>query len=163
MISKLKKIAKVSFGATFRSRVETSPSGNMRLIQMKDLGGDNLVHLHKTVRVNLSKPKSGQLVRAGDIIFRSRGQTNTAALLNEKAEGVVLAAPLFRVRVNAKKVIPEYLLWWINQASSQNYLRSQAEGTMIKMISKQSLENLVVELPALEQQAAIAKLFSLST
>ena len=162
MILQLKNIAAVSSGVTFRSRIEASTSGNVRVIQMKDLGEDNLVHLDQTICVNLPKPKPNQLTQIGDIIFRSRGQTNTAAILNEEIQNAIIAAPLLRVRPNKKKVASKYLLWWINQPSSQNYLASQSRGTMVKMVSKQDLEDLEVNLPPLDQQYKIAEFFSLS-
>ena len=129
---------------------------------MKDLGEDNFVHFDQAVRVDHAKPKPNQLIQFGDLIFRSRGQTNTAALLNEEAEDVIVAAPLFRVRPNTKKVVPAFLLWWINQSSSQHYLSSRSMGTMIKMVSKQSLEDLEIRLPPLAQQHKIVEFFSLS-
>lgn len=153
----------MSGGASFRSRIPASPSGNMRVIQMRDLGDDNLVHLDEAARIELSDPKSGYLVRAGDIIFRSRGQTYTAALLRENVSDTIVAAPLFLVRANTNKVLPEYLLWWINQASSQSYLASAARGTALKMISKQVLEDLEVSLPSLEEQSRVVRIFSLSS
>lgn len=162
MVLKLKDIATVSSGVTFRSRVEVSNNGGVRVIQMKDLGDDNFVHLNETVHVDLSTPKPNQLARLGDIIFRSRGQTNTAALLQEKVKNTIVAAPLFRVRPDIKKVMPEFLLWWINQPSSQSYLASRSIGTVVKMISKQGLEDLEVNLPSLKRQRKIAEFFSLS-
>ncbi len=161
MISKLKDIAMVSSGVTFRSRIETSRHGSVKVIQMKDLGDDNSVHLNESIHIDHAKPKPNQLVKPGDIIFRSRGQTNTAALLQENAENTIVAAPLFRVRPDIKQVVPEFLLWWINQLSSQSYLASRSEGSMIKMVSKQSLEDLQVNLPSLQQQRKIADFFSL--
>ena len=121
-----------------------------------------MVHLDEAVRIDLTKLKQHQRAKAGDIIFRSRGHHNTAALLQEDANNTIVAAPLFRVRPNAPKVIPEFLLWWINQPSSQSYLNSQAKGSLVKMISKQCLENLDVHLPSLERQREIAAFFSLS-
>ena len=111
--------------------------------------------------LRFNTPKS-QLAKLGDIIFRSRGQTNTAALLNEDTKNTIVAAPLFRVRPDIKKVVSEFLLWWINQPSSQSYLASRSKGTMVKMVSKQGLENLEINLPSLERQAKIAEFFSLS-
>ncbi len=162
MILKLKDIATISSGVTFRSRIEQSASGNIRIIQMKDLGDDNFVHLKETMQIEYPRPKPGQLARQGDIIFRSRGQTNTAALLEENAENTIVAAPLFRIRSDTKKIVPEFLLWWINQPSSQAYLSSRSKGTMVKMVSKQGLEDLEVNLPSLEQQNKIAQFFRLS-
>ena len=80
---KLKDIATVSSGVTFRSRIEVSKDGSVRVIQMKDLGDGNFVHLDESIHINHTKPKPIQLAKQGDIIFRSRGQTNTAALLKK--------------------------------------------------------------------------------
>ena len=162
MILKLKDIATVSSGVTFRSRIEASRDGDVRVIQMKDLGDDNFVHLSESIHIDRAKLRPNQLARSGDIIFRSRGQTNTAALLNEDAENTIVAAPLFRVRPDIQKVVPEFLLWWINQLSSQAYLASRSKGTMVQMVSKQGLEDLEVNLPSLEKQVKIADFFSLS-
>ena len=158
---RLEDIARIEIGATFRSRIEPLSSGNIRLVQMKDLGNDNLVRLSGAVRVNLSVRPS-QLAQVGDIVFRSRGATSTAVLLNSKVKDTIVSAPLFRIRVNPKKVQPEYLLWWINQPSSQAYFNSRSEGTMLKMVSKEVLKSLEVDLPPLEEQSKIAKLFKLS-
>ncbi len=162
MFLKLKDIATVSSRVTFRSRIEVSNDGGVRVIQMKDLGDDNFVHLGESIHIGHTKPKPNQLTKPGDIIFRSRGQTNTAALLQEDAENTIVAAPLFRVRPDITKVVPEFLLWWINQPSSQAYLNSRAEGTMLKMVSKQALEELAVSLPPLAQQYQAAEFFGLS-
>ena len=125
MLAKLKDLATISSGATFRARIEASQAGSVQLIQMKDLGADNLVHLAKCIRIEHPKPKPSQLAERGDIIFRSRGQAHTAALLNQAAASVIVAAPLFRIRADQAKVQPEFLLWWLNQASAQAYFASQ--------------------------------------
>lgn len=162
MILKLKDVAAISSGVTFRSRVKPSKSGGIRVIQMKNLGDDNVVHLSESIHIDYIKPRPNQLAKMGDIIFRSRGQTNTAALLNENVESAIVAAPLFRIRPDIDKVIPEFLLWWINQSSSQAYLASRSKGTLVKMVSKQSLEDLEVYLPSLELQKKVARFFSFS-
>jgi restriction endonuclease S subunit len=160
---KLKNIASVSFGATFRSRIKPSVTGNIRIIQMKNLGKDNSVHLDDAVRIDYAKPRPKQRVQAGDILFRSRGLTNTAAIINEDVQDAIIAAPLLRIHPDLKRVDPVYLLWWINQPSSQHYYASQSKGTMVKMITKQELEELNVTLPPLTQQIKIAEIFRLST
>lgn len=161
---RLRNIATVSSGVSFRDRVVASPSGNMSVIQMKDIGRDNRVRFERVTRMDHSMPRSHprQLARPGDLVFRSRGRTNMAALLTEEAQGMAVAMPLFRIRPNRNKVAPEYLLWWMNQPSSQRYFASQSEGTFVKMINKQSLENLEVKLPPLAVQHKIAALFDLA-
>ncbi len=108
MVLKLKDIATVLSGVTFRSRIEASKDGGVRVIQMKDLGDDNLVHLRNIIHISYIKPKPNQLAKQRDIIFRSRGLTNTAALMQLDIEDIIVAAPLFRVRPDAKMVMPEF-------------------------------------------------------
>lgn len=163
MILQLKDVATVLSGVTFRTQVKpSSNNGGVKLIQMKDLGGDNFVRLDKSIHIEREAFNPNQFVRRGDIIFRSRGQTYTAALLGEDAGNAVVAAPLFHVRPNIKKVIPQFLFWWINQSASQSYFASLAEGSTLKMIHKRVLEDLEVKLPPLEQQKKIVQLLRYS-
>lgn len=159
---KLKNIAQVSSGMTFRVRIDVATGGGVRVIQMKDLGNDNRVHLSKAIQIDHPKPKDYQLARRGDLIFCSRGQKNTAALLQEEVKNTIVAAPLLRVRPNLERVVPEFLCWWINQSASQAYFASRSEGTSLKMLSKPSLENLNVILPPVQQQKQIADFFRLA-
>lgn len=158
---KLKEIATISLGVSFRSGVKASTTGDVRLIQMKDLDAHN-VQLKRAIYIEYTKLKAHQLVTVDDIIFRSRGQVTTAALLTQKAEKTILAAPLLRIRINRSYAVPKYILWWINQPYSQNYLSKRAEGTHIKMVNKQELEHLEVELPPIERQQGIVKFFNLA-
>ena len=97
------------------------------------------------------------------ILQCSDGSYYTGSTKNkEDVTATIVAAPLFCVRPDTEKVLPDFLLWWINQASSQAYLAAQAEGTMVKMVSKRSLDNLEVRLPPLPTQKNIVELFSLA-
>jgi hypothetical protein len=159
----VKKIATVQMGYSFRSRLETSESGGVAVIQMKDLLNDNTVGCDGLVRINMDTVKEHHLAQLGDLVFRSRGHAATAAILLEDPGMAVVAAPLFRIRVTKQdKVLPEYLNWYISQRDAQIFLTSRAKGTVQKMISKQALEDLEVALPSLEKQRAIVELASLA-
>lgn len=136
---------------------------------MKDLDDNNLLHLDTALRTDFADSLPAHLVQAGDIIFRSRagrgtkGRTHTAALLRTETTNTIVAAPLFRIRITTKTVLPEYLLWWINQPSSQNYLSSRAEGTAVQMIGKQLLAELKVSVPPVVQQKRIVEIAALAS
>jgi phosphatidylserine/phosphatidylglycerophosphate/cardiolipin synthase-like enzyme len=59
----------------------------------------------------------------------------------------VAAALLLRIRVNQYFLLPAYLAWHINQPYSKAFLRSRAKGTAVKMIIKNALESLEVNVP----------------
>ncbi len=158
---KLKKIATVQTGYSFRSRLESINTGAIAVIQMKDLTSTNRVCCDELVRLDMEIPKIHHLVKPGDLIFRSRGLTANSALLADDPGAAVLAAPLLRIRVTSNRILPEYLNWFISQLPAQSYFASCAEGTALKMISKQSLENLDVFVPSVARQRLIVEVTTL--
>jgi len=154
----LKNIATIQAGYSFRSRLETLDTGAIAVIQMKDLTGANRVNCDDLARVDMELPKEHHLVLPGDLIFRSRGLTSNSALLEDDPGGAVLAAPLLRIRVKGGAVLPEYLNWYISQQPAQIYFASCSAGTSLKMISKQSLEELEVMMPPLSKQRMIVEI-----
>ncbi len=160
---KLKKLATVQTGYSFRSRLEASRDGEIAVIQMKDLQDDNTVNCSYLTKVDMKAVKNQHLVRKGDLIFRSRGLLNTSSVLIADPGKAVVAAPLLRIRVTKPEIIlPEYLNWYISQHDAQVFLNSIAGGTTQKMISKQAIEGLEVLLPSIEKQRAILDLAKLS-
>jgi hypothetical protein len=158
MKTELKNIASVQMGYSFRSRIEAKGSGAVAVIQMKDLTDDNRVDCSRLTQVDMESPKAHHIVRPGDLFFRSRGLTAASAILEDDPGVAVVSAPLLRIRVDEQVILPEYLNWFISQASAQSYLASRAIGTAQKMITKEALENLEVFIPSLERQGAITAL-----
>lgn len=160
---KIKDIANVQMGYSFRSRLENSKDGRVAVIQMKDLKDDNIVNCDELTRIEMEPIKEHHLAQKGDLVFRSRGHDSTSAVLLDDPGKAIVTAPLLRIRINKPdKILPEYLNWYISQRDAQVFLTSRAKGTVQKMISKEAIENLEVSLPALEQQQKIVELASLS-
>ncbi len=158
----LKDIATVQMGFSFRSRLESLKSGEVGVIQMKDLTEENIVDCKSLSYVDMGKFSESHLVRKGDLIFRSRSLTSTSAILSDDPGRVVVSAPLLRIRITNSNVMPEYLNWFISQIPAQVFLASHARGSTQKMISKDALEMLEVDVPPLEKQKMIVELATLS-
>jgi hypothetical protein len=160
---KIKKLATVQMGYSFRSRLEAAEGGSVSVIQMKDLLDDNTVDCDGLMKIDMEAVKEHHLARKGDLVFRSRGHIATSAVLLGDPDNAVVAAPLLRIRVTKPdKVLPEYLNWYISQRDAQVFLTSRAKGTVQKMISKLAIEDLEVALPSLEKQKNIVELATLS-
>ncbi|MDL1969116.1 MAG: restriction endonuclease subunit S [Deltaproteobacteria bacterium] len=160
---KIKQLATVQLGYSFRSRLEASKGGEVAVIQMKDLFQDNTVGCENLVKIDMETVKKHHLAQKSDLVFRSRGQTTTAAILLVDPGKAVVAAPLLRIRITKPdKILPEYLNWYISQRDAQIFLASRAKGTVQKMISKQTVEDMEVYLPILEKQQHIVDLAKLS-
>ena len=103
------------------------------------------------------------LVQAGDVIFRPRGDRNTAAILDARfREPAVVLIPLFILRPKRHTVLPEFLAWAINQPPAQRHFDRVARGTNMRMVLRPGLENLEIDLPAREDQRRIVAIDALA-
>jgi hypothetical protein len=156
----LGELAEVQMGYPFRSRLEHDPQGDVAVIQMKDIDDANLLHAAEASWVALPKGKTHHLLRAGDLLFRSRGRSNGAAQVLDDIGPAVLAAPMLLIRPHA--VLPAYLCWYINAPATQAQLAALAEGTSVRMISAEALKALEVPLPSLATQQGIVQAAALA-
>lgn len=156
-------IAEVRTGYTFRSRLETDAGGDVAVVQMKDIDDANLIHPEGLARIQMPDLKERHLVQEGDLLFRSRGLTNSAALIGGGIGRAVLAAPMLLIRPNTEIVEPAYLQWFINHSATQAVLAGQAAGTDVKMIGKGVLDGLEVALPPLDRQRLIVEVAKLAS
>jgi restriction endonuclease S subunit len=157
----LSKISSIQMGYSFRTGLDFMNRGDIAVIQMKDLDEDQ-VDCDNLLYIEIGNLKPHHLVKPGDLVFRSRGQLSTSAIIATDPGPAVVAAPLLRIRVKHDLVLPEYLNWYINQTPAQAFFESRARGSTQKIIGKEALENLEVDLPSLERQRTIAELAALA-
>ena len=134
--------------------------GTIAVVQMKDIDDASALHVEDAVRVELADFREHHLIRPGDLVFRSRGRTNSVALVSADIGPAILAAPMLLIR--PVDVLPAYLLWYINLPATQATLAAQAEGTSVRMISKTALEALEMPLPSRRKQQLIVEVSALA-
>ena len=143
-------------GYTARGRLEPTDAGGVLAIQLRDISPEGAVDPRRLSRVQLDDLADRYFVRAGDVVFRSRGERNTASALDERLREPALAVlPLMVLRPKPDVVVPEYLAWAINQPSAQRHFDAAARGTNIRMIPRSSLDDLELDVPDIETQRRI--------
>lgn len=98
------------------------------------------------------------LLKDGDVLFAAKGTKNFAAVFENHNEPSVASTSFFVIRSTDKKVLPQYLAWFLNNHTTQALIKGQAIGTSIPSISKQVLENLKITIPNIETQQAILQI-----
>ena len=160
---KISKICGIGVGYTARGRLQPADVGGVSVLQLRDLSLDRPVDPAHLERVHLDGFQSQHLVKTGDVVFRSRGEHNTAFALGAKFhEPAVALLPLFILRPRTESVLPEYLAWAINQSSAQRYFDSVAQGTNMRMVSRTDIDNLDISLPNLDTQQKIVNVDALA-
>ena len=152
---RLPDVCAIQTGYTARSRLDPA-AGGVLASQLRDIATDGRIDAEHLTRVDLGHIGDRYFVRSGDVLFRSRGDHNTASALDERfAEPAVAVLPLMVLRANRSLVTPEYLAWAINQPEAQRQFDVAARGTSIRMVPKSSLDDLEIDLPDLETQRRI--------
>lgn len=101
------------------------------------------------------------LLKYGDVLFAAKGTKNFAAVYENHNKPAVASTSFFVIRLRDKKVLPEYLAWFLNSHSTQTLLKGQAIGTSIASISKVVLEGLEIAVPSIESQKVILQITKL--
>lgn len=161
MQRKLKDIAKVRAGYPFRGAIEPVRDGEFQLIQIKDIKAGNSISFDDLVRVNPDRVKSDHMIHQGEILFVARGNRSQAIVINEELRNTIFGLQFFAVELG-DNTLSSYLAWYINQRPAQQYFDENAVGSNVKLITKTVLEDLPIEIPALELQHKIAHLYELS-
>jgi len=155
----LKHIATIRAGHAFRGKIEEIPTGNTRVIQMKDVDAERGIDWNGLVVTDLPGRKQPDWLKNGDLLFAARGNRNCALLLEDVPFDTVLSPHFFHLTVKCEaKVLPGFLTWQINQEPIQQYLQKSSHGSMVQAIGRQVLEEMPLAIPPLEKQHAVMAL-----
>jgi len=158
----LESLASISRGYSFRSRIEPNATGDISLVQLRNIQSDGTLNMSEVVSASLDKVKSDYWLKPQDIVFCSRGASMPAALVPDNIGRAIAAAPVLRIRPKRKVVNPEYLVWFLNHPSlGQRHLLSIQSGSSMQMVNQRGLSEITITLPSLVVQAKIAALSTL--
>ena len=160
---KLGDIALIRPGLPFRSRVESEADGDVAVIQARDLRDDGIVSIEGAARLRFlpASPKDGFL-KPRDVVLQPRGTRFPAAIFEPTAFPAVAAAPIYMLRADTSRVLPEFLVAVLMSPATQAVLRQSAVGTYVPQVPRRAIENLQIELPDLPSQVKLADLARLA-
>lgn len=149
--------------ANIRTGLFAKPSGVGEVVYLQAKHFDDYGQLLFTLHPDLMFKEISEkhLLRNGDVLFSAKGTKNFAAVYECHNEPAVASTSFFVLRLTDKKVLPEYLAWFLNSHSIKALLKGSAVGTSIPSISKQVLENLEMAVPDIEIQKVILQIAKL--
>ena len=155
-------ICSLQMGMTVRGRLDASEHGTL-VLQLRDIDPSGVIGWNTVARIQAEDARDRYLVGAGDIVFRSRGERTTAAVISpHNEEAALVVAPLMILRPNTRLVSANYLAWTINQAPVQRQFDEEAQGTNLRMVSKTTLEKATIAVPDRETQQRILEIDALA-
>ena len=158
---KLKQIAHINAGYPFRGKIAEIADSSVVAVQMKNVWLTEGIRWSDCVETELTGKREPNYLKLGDILVAARGSHNYAVqvdqALADSGKQAVAAPHFFVVSLKKEDILPEFMVWLLNQAPAQRYFEQNAEGTLTKSIRRSVLEDTPVVVPPMaEQQAIIA-------
>ena len=159
----VRDLCALQMGMTVRGRLNTSDHGTTLVLQLRDIDPSGSIDWISIGRIEAENVRDRYLVGPGDVVFRSRGDRTTAAVVDLRhEEPALVVAPLMILRLKTRLVSASYLAWAINQAPVQRQFDEEAQGTNLRMVSKATLEKAIIAVPDYETQLRILEVDALA-
>lgn len=154
----LSQLAELTSGYAFRASLADEPEGDVRVVAMAQSVGDVLSAETELPSIAFPGVTSKLLLVPRDVLFRPRGVSTQAIYVESVEAPCIFAAPLVRMRVNDPQQLDSwYLHWVLNSLPVQRDINAQARGSMIRMVSLQSLRDISIPVPSIQVQRQIVE------
>ena len=129
------------------------------IITVEHLSERGLIHNNLPLVSDPDKQRLNQyLIREGDIVFSRVGSVDRSALVKKDEDGWLFSGRLLRLRPRKDDVHSPYLNYFFHTKKFRHHMRSIAVGGIMPSINTSLLSNVIVQLPPLDEQKAIASL-----
>lgn len=160
MITKLKDIAELQPGVHIK--ISDDPNTEkVHILGLRDFD-DELNYLGNAAEVDKKEVKDKYIIENNHVLFSTRLKFNAFSLPKNSPNTFVASSSFIILKPRLDKVIPEYLIWYLNLPKTQaefDYL-SQATGRL-PYISRRKLSEIEIELPDLSIQKEITHIVKL--
>lgn len=160
MITKLKDIAELQPGVHIK--ISDDPNTEkVHILGLRDFD-DELNYLGNAAEVDKKEVKDKYIIENNHVLFSTRLKFNAFSLPKNSPNTFVASSSFIILKPLLDKVIPEYLIWYLNLPKTQaefDYL-SQATGRL-PYISRRKLSEIEIELPDLSIQKEITHIVEL--
>jgi type I restriction enzyme S subunit len=102
----------------------------------------------------------GYSLEGGDIVFSRVGSVDRNALIRPSEAGWLFSGRLLRVRPDRDKTFAQFLSYQFHGEAFKGLVRSVAVGQTMACLNTQILKGIIVKLPSVPEQTAIAEVLT---
>jgi len=138
MQQKLKEIADLILGFTFRGAIVPDQNGDSFVFQAKNIVGDKAdVGLQNLVKISFKGFRGAHFLQKSDIVLTLRGAnvgSFRAAVVRGDVKNVIVPSSVMIIRPINQKVLSEYLAAYFNSMDGQKNILKAVTGSYIQTI-----------------------------
>jgi len=154
-------VADVLPGFSTGERLEHSQTGTHQVVLSRHLtpGMPYSFTELDAFRINPGRDARRYEVRAGDVLFMSRGTRNVASWIESVPEHTVVPVSFYIIRPTSL-LHSAYLTWFLNQRGAQRAVGDIRTGAGTPIVQRSALLQLRIPLPELDVQSTIGQMSS---
>lgn len=136
-----------------------------RVLQTRDFDNEGLVNWRLVTAVNDDDRKlEACQANPGDVLFAPRSPRLGAVLLGNDVANPRTAASshFYIIRVDRQRLLPEYLVWYLNHPRTRDKLDAENRGTHLPFIPMEVIRRLDIALPSVKRQRHIGSIDQLA-
>ena len=146
------------FGAQLHQHDYVQSNGTP-IVTVEHLSERGLLHKNLPLVSHHDKQRLSQyLIQEGDIVFSRVGSVDRSSLVSKDEDGWLFSGRLLRVRPKRFDVYSSYLNYFFHTRKFRHHMKSIAVGGTMPSINTNILSNVIVPLPSMDEQKAIASL-----
>lgn len=158
--TELNNVADVLGGYVYNSRNKIENPVSVKMVKVENFDG-SIVNVDEVQKVDVEESRvSNYLLQKGDILLASKGTIIKAAILQEVNEPCIFTNNIIVIRVKEGKMIPEYLLSYLNGELGKKVLSKIETGSVIKNIPLKQLKGIEVPVVDMDTQEVICNRFN---
>ncbi len=161
-IVKIMDCAEVLPGFSTLAALRDEPGGTWQVVMGKHLtqGEPYIYKEEHRLRIKSERDLSRYLLKPGDILYLSRG-TLTYPILIDTVPDATVAPAIFFILSLRPNVVPEYLVWCLEQSQIEAQLTALRTGAGTPTIPRKGFMEINIPLPEMAGQHRIADLWRL--
>lgn len=133
------------------------PVINVRNIGYGTINEEKLEYIDEQTAMRLSM----HLLRTNDIVFGRKGAVDRHAFIIEKYNGWLQGSDCIRLRVNTKKLLPQYLSYYFLTKRHNGFMESMcSHGSTMASLNQKILEKIEFPYVSVENQMKIVEVLS---
>jgi len=154
---KLKNIAEIISGYSFRVSVFDYPLGDTIFLQSRNLLENMTLDLSTDLRLDFKGVKTKAFTKRNDILLGSKGNPTVGYV--ESDDKILISSSIYIIRISNQTVLPKFLAIYLDSTKGHNELSKITLGGYIKGISKTNLEELQIPIPSMDIQKKMVSLY----
>lgn len=141
--------------------LKPTPNGTVKYLQSKHFGSRGNFQDNAFAEVEVGKNQK-HLLQDGNILFSTKGAQNFAAIYKEYMGLSVASSTFCVIKITSQSYIPDFICWYLNHPTTQNWIKSKSMGTSVKHISITNLQEIEIPEVPLNTQRKIVEIATLA-